>query len=304
MKRSTSMQRLPYRTNTTWLTDADLILLDVLFDGGATFCCLRHESFRRQWNVAYSHNLADTELRRRLEWLCEHCVLQTECHEGREFFHMRETGGELWSQERCPSWDRYCTERYKTTSRGRTLMSVATVSAQIRDDFLRLLFVEYEPTWEWRFIKEVFHRDKLVGPRGFRTFLRSADPKVRQTQDLFLPTLTPPRSEFFANDVIFLGDLPASALSTRFCELLKEFVGKFGGGLVVIAGPRFGPGQLAQTPLADLLPVIVDPEGRPRDEREFRLKITPEGERIDFLGLGESPAESRKAWDAMGKLPW
>lgn len=138
MKRPTSMQRLPYRTNTTWLTDADLILLDVLFDGGATFCCLRHESFRRQWNVAYSHNLADTELRRRLEWLCEHCVLQTECHEGREFFHMSETGGELWSQERCPSWDRYCTERYKTTSRGRTLMSVAAVSPQIRDDFLRL----------------------------------------------------------------------------------------------------------------------------------------------------------------------
>ena len=36
----------------------------------------------------------------------------------------------------------------------------------IRDDFLRLMFVEYEPTWEWRFIKEVFHRDKLVGPDG------------------------------------------------------------------------------------------------------------------------------------------
>src|SRR5262249_3502941 len=26
-----------------------------------------------------------------------------------------------------------------------------------RDDFLRLMYVEYEPTWEWRFIKEVFH---------------------------------------------------------------------------------------------------------------------------------------------------
>src|SRR5690606_719725 len=39
----------------------------------------------------------------------------------------------------------------------------------ILDDFLRLMFVEYEPTWEWRFIKEVFHRDKLVGMRGFRT---------------------------------------------------------------------------------------------------------------------------------------
>ena len=129
----------------------------------------------------------------------------------------------------------------------------------IRDDFLRLMYVEYEPTWEWRFIKEVFHRDKLVGTRGFRTFLRSADPHVRNTNELFLPTLTRPRSEFFANDVIFLGDMPGP-LSPRFCEMAKEFVGKFGGGLVVIAGPRFGPGQLADTPLAEMLPVVVDGE--------------------------------------------
>ena len=63
----------------------------------------------------------------------------------------------------------------------------AAREVSIRDDFLRLMFVEYEPTWEWRFIKEVFHRDKLVGMRGFRTFLRSADPKVRTTNELFLP---------------------------------------------------------------------------------------------------------------------
>ena len=41
------------------------------------------------------------------------------------------------------------------------------------------------------------------------------------------------------------------ALSDRFCELTEEFVGEFGGGLVVIAGPRFGPGELAGTPIAD-----------------------------------------------------
>ena len=59
---------------------------------------------------------------------------------------------------------------------------------------------------------------------------------------VIVPTLTLPRNEFFAYDVIFLGDMPAATLSTRFCEMTKEFVGKFGGGLVVLAGPRFGPG--------------------------------------------------------------
>lgn len=174
----------------------------------------------------------------------------------------------------------------------------------IIDDFLRLLFVEHEPTWEWRFVKEVFHRDKLVGIRGFRTFLRSADPDVKKSNELFLPSLTQPRSEFFKYDVIFLGDMPASTLSTRFCEMTKEFVSQFGGGLVVMAGPRFGPGQLADTPLADMLPVIVDPDARMRDERAFRPELTPLAGQFDFMQLGEEPAESFAAWQNIGRVPW
>ncbi len=72
--------------------------------------------------------------------------------------------------------------------------------------------------------------------------------KVRQTNELFLPNLTPKRSDFFANDVIFLGDLPAQRIqgAERFCEMTKEFVSKF-----AVVGrdrwPRFGPGQLTNT---------------------------------------------------------
>jgi hypothetical protein len=174
----------------------------------------------------------------------------------------------------------------------------------IRDDFLRLMFVEYEPTWEWRFIKEVFHRDKLVGQRGFRTFLRSADPAVRRSNELFLSTLTLRRSEFFANDVIFLGDMPAAALSPRFCEMTREFVGKFGGGLVVVSGPRFGPGQLAGTALADMLPVVVDAGARSRDGKGFSLQLTAEAPSIDFMQLGSDERESALAWKNLGGLPW
>lgn len=180
----------------------------------------------------------------------------------------------------------------------------ASREVSIRDDFLRLLFVEYEPTWEWRFVKEVFHRDKLVGMRGFRTFLRSADPNVRKTNELFVSTLTPKRGDFFANDVLFLGDMPASALGNRFCEMTKEFVGKFGGGLVVMAGPRFGPGQLAQTELAEMLPVVVEPASRPRDAEPFTLRLTAEAEQIDFMRLGETDADHAKGWRNLGPLPW
>jgi hypothetical protein len=175
----------------------------------------------------------------------------------------------------------------------------------VLEDFLRLMYVEYEPTWEWRFIKEVFHRDKLVGLQGFRTFLRSSDPRVRQTNEMFLPTMSPPRQEFFANDVIFLGDLPASALSPRFCQMTDEFVRNFGGGLVVIAGPRFGPAQLADTPLANLLPVKLDASARINDRQPFRMMLSPRAEQYGFMQIaGDTPQQNQKAWDNMGQLPW
>jgi hypothetical protein len=180
----------------------------------------------------------------------------------------------------------------------------AARETMVRDDFLRLEYVEYEPTWEWRFVKEVFHRDPLVGMRGFRTFLRSADPQVRTSNDLFLAAPVAARADFFATDVLFLGDMPAAALSSRFCEMTREFVEEFGGGLVVIAGPRFGPAELAETPLADMLPVVFDTARRPRDDKPFELALTPEAALVDFMRLGADETENRKAWKNLGPLPW
>jgi len=181
--------------------------------------------------------------------------------------------------------------------------NVAEREVTIRDDSLKLLFVEYEPTWEWRFVKEVFHRDPLIGREGFRTFLRSADFKVRRSNDLFIDTLVRPRSEFFGYDVIFLSDIPNDMLSDHFQSMLKEYVEKFGGGLVVIPGPRYGLSALHGTEIADMLPVVIDPSLRIRDS-EFRINLTAEASESDFMKLGETEREHRAAWDNIGRLPW
>lgn len=178
-------------------------------------------------------------------------------------------------------------------------------AVNIVDDYIRLTYIENEPTWEWRFVKEVFHRDRLVGMDGFRTFLRSADPKVRQSNPMFLPTLTPQRSEFFANDVIFLGDMPAEALNERFCRMLKQFVGQFGGGLVIVSGPTNGPSHLADTEIADMLPVKLDRSLSLRASRPFPMKITPLGQQADIMQLDDGRSgDGLSAWSNLGELPW
>ncbi len=173
----------------------------------------------------------------------------------------------------------------------------------IRDESLNLFFVEHEPTWEWRFVKEVFHRDPLIGYEGFRTFLRSADFKVRQSNDLFVDRLVRPRKEFFSNDVVLISDVPSEMLTTPFQDQLVEYVERFGGGLVVIAGPRFSIGALQGTQLADMLPVVVDRSMRPKPSK-FQMSFTPQAENNPFVNLGDNPAQNDLAWNNMGDIPW
>jgi len=130
------MTALPYRTGLSSLSDGELIILDCLFDCRCEFRLLCNSHFKPQWNLPYSHNLDDEALRTTLASLCERGILASEKARGRIVFGMTPAGGEIWSSERRPNWDRFCTERYAETIRGRTMMTVIAVSPTIRDDFL------------------------------------------------------------------------------------------------------------------------------------------------------------------------
>ena len=173
----------------------------------------------------------------------------------------------------------------------------------IRDESLKLLFVEHEPTWEWRFMKEVFHRHPMIGREGFRTYLDSADFSVRRGNDLFTETLIRSREEFFSYDIIFISDVPGRTLSPQFQEMLQEYVVKFGGGVVVLAGPRYGPSALLDTKIADMLPVVPGPGIRLR-HGQFNLSLTPQAEQYDFMKLGDNDYENAQAWGSFRKLQW
>jgi len=60
------MEKKVSRTFATSLTDDEIILLDVMFSGGAPFRLLRRENLNSQWNRR-SHNLTDEQLRDTLQ---------------------------------------------------------------------------------------------------------------------------------------------------------------------------------------------------------------------------------------------
>ncbi len=116
----------------------------------------------------------------------------------------------------------------------------------------QLLIVDGSSRWETRYIKNLFSRDPewsvdtlLFGPgtdspeivRGERTdqFPNTAEAIGRY-------------------DAIVLGEIPSDQLTNRDAELIRDYVNR-GGGLIVMDG-RYGQiSELAETLLADLIPV-------------------------------------------------
>ena len=97
-----------FRTNKTSLTNNQLLILDVIFDGGAKPSMLRQRYFAEQWH-APSHSLSDEQVNSTIkQWLIDG-VLEVHSGEDGRYVTMTQAGGDMWAAERCPIWDRYCT---------------------------------------------------------------------------------------------------------------------------------------------------------------------------------------------------
>ena len=101
-----------------------------------------------------------------------------------------------------------------------------TISKTIRvlDEKIRLLYLEYLPRWEYRYLKNSLTRDETMETQ---CWLYSADPEFIQESSKSVPPLARPprdRSELFGYHVVVLGDVPESELGPELTELLKDFV--------------------------------------------------------------------------------
>ncbi len=58
---------------------------------------------------------------------------------------------------------------------------------------------------------------------------------------------------------LILGSIEAGAFTGDQLRMIADFVEKRGGGLLMLGGPRaFAEGSYAGTPVADVLPVVIE----------------------------------------------
>jgi hypothetical protein len=176
---------------------------------------------------------------------------------------------------------------------------------RVVDRKVRVLYVEGQPRWEYKFLMQNLLRDRRVQVRvlpiyGDATALKSGAP--------YVPAFPTTREELFQFDLLILGDVPAAYFTSAQMEWIRDFVQE-GGGLVALAGPQAAPTTWHGKPLAEVLPVEFTPDPKPRPDPNartvaFKPVLTAEGKRRDMLALADTPEESLKVWQELPGFYW
>lgn len=168
-------------------------------------------------------------------------------------------------------------------------------------DRLRVLLVESQPRWEYRYLKNALLRDRHI---AVQTVLLTSDPGFVQehTDGLSPLAALPAPARLRDYDVIVLGDV--ARLEDRLYPGAFVALGAAvdaGAGLVVIDGEGSGAAW-QRTALGPLLPVRFD-EG-PGVAGQFQVARTAAGEAHPALQLDADAAEDRRLWTSLPDLHW
>ena len=178
--------------------------------------------------------------------------------------------------------------------------NVAKATLEVTERKIRVLLIDNEPRWEFRFIRNVFERDPAVEPTV--TLLR---PKIGPIKgEGYLERLPMQKKDFASFDLIILGDVPRTSLPDEFLKEAAEFVKTRGGALVVIAGRRRHLRGLVGTPLADILPVKLEGEGAEGRSGPFSVELTQDGASHLVTRLAADPEENETLWSRLPKQQW
>ena len=150
----------------------------------------------------------------------------------------------------------------------------------VRDTRERILYFEGEPRSEMKFINRAVADDKNL---QIVTLQRTADNKYLRlgvdptNVEELLGGFPKTRDELFAFKGLILGSIEAAAFSADQLQMIADFVDRRGGGLLMLGGARsFSEGGYGGTPVADALPLLIDPKTRASEPTTFaRIKVLP-----------------------------
>ena len=178
-------------------------------------------------------------------------------------------------------------------------------TVNVRKEKLKVLFVDSEPRYEYRYLKNYLEREETI---DLRVVLLSSDPEYGEQDRSALPTFPAAKDELFDFDVVLMGDADTSFLSLSQMQNLSEFVTEKGGGILFVAGANFDPLSYRGTPLELLLPIELaearNPTALGNAINSFRPELTLEGRSSPIFRFGDDEAKSAEIWNNLPELFW
>jgi hypothetical protein len=176
----------------------------------------------------------------------------------------------------------------------------------VRREKLKVLFVDSEPRYEFRYLKNYLERDDTI---DLHIVLLSSDPEYSEQDRSALPTFPAAKDDLFAHDVVIFGDADTSFLSQSQMQNMVEFVTDKGGGALFIAGELFDPLSYRGTPLELLVPIELSDARNPTAVgaagiSAFRPELTLEGRASPIFRFGDDDAASLQIWQRLPPLFW
>jgi uncharacterized membrane protein len=173
----------------------------------------------------------------------------------------------------------------------------------VESDRRRVLYVEGEPRWEYKFIRRAEDDDPMV---QVVSMLRTTENKIyRQgiSSGTELAEGFPAKPEnLFGYQAIIVGAVEANYFTSAQQQLIRDFVDRRGGGLLMLGGrTTLADGGWAASSLADMLPVVL-PNARPTYHVDpATVALAPAGIDSPITRLDDNPKTNAERWQ---KLPF
>ncbi len=112
------------------------------------------------------------------------------------------------------------------------------------------------------------------------------------------------REELFQYRALILGSVEAAFFTHDQLQMIADFVDQRGGGLLVLGGRRaLAEGGYAGTPVADVLPIVLDAADREERGSTYFTELKPvptrAGQGHPAIQIAPTPEESRQRWQEL-----
>jgi uncharacterized membrane protein len=174
----------------------------------------------------------------------------------------------------------------------------------IDDSKQRILYVEGEPRWEYKFLRRAIDDDPAL---QVVSMLRTTQNKIYR-QGIANPTdledgFPSKQEDLFAYQGLIIGSVESTFFSPVQQQMIKDFVDRRGGGALFLAGRwALADGGYNVAPFNELLPVNL-PQRKDTFRRDFlAAELTPAGKTSLVCRIEDNADKSVRHWEILPYL--